>query len=1041
MYHVKRQTTASYARSRFSGSWSWKCYTDGIMSQSKNEKIGDEVAAGAAFAGAYAALNPEQKRAVDTIDGPVMVIAGPGTGKTQILTLRIANILLKTDTVPESILALTFTESGAKAMRERLHRYIGARAYQVPIYTFHGFAGKLIKAYPEAYERIIGGRPATDIEKIVLIETILDNPDIKLLRPSGNISYYVRPIERILGELKKEYVTPDAFVQIIATQEQALLDIEQYHVKGAHKGKERGDYTKAAKVITKNRELLFVYRQYEASLRAARLYDFEDMIAETVIALETQPDMLRDLQEQYQYILADEHQDVNGAQNRILESLASYHDSPNIFVVGDEKQAIYRFQGASLENFLYFGDRFLGTTTIALTENYRSGQAVLDVAHSLVKVDAGPLAALRVPLSAAVVPESIIERRSFSHQAIEDEWVVQNIKAAIEAGVSPAEIAVIVRSNREVETYTSLLRQSGITVEASADGDILTHPITLAVEALMSAVLLLRDEAALFVVLHGAYWGLSIPDVVKITRARSFDTSLFSILENSEKLQVLAVENISAAKNIATVIATARTRMVSEAPHRVLQYLLQASGFLRHVTIHNPVEGERVVRRLYDEVESMVVSDSASTLGMVRDILAQRRAYNLPLSAPYIATNTVAVQVMTAHKSKGLEFSQVYIPHLQDSIWGGGRHSETFIIPLSSASDTPDAFNDELRLLYVAITRAKTAVYFSSAEMSATSKALVPTRFFDVLDETLVSSVSVSRVESLFSPLASLMQRSTPRQIDTDFILQSLTTKGFSATSFNNCVANPWNYVYRNVLRIPEVQATHLQFGTAIHAVLESATKYHTTHSKLPNATFIKNKLEVALARLPFSTNEFVRHLELGLTMLYPYLEHVAQTLPAQTVEELTIKVLLPTGIPELPMLPLTGNLDRLDIGTDGRAYRVVDYKTGKPKTRNDIEGKTASSDGAYKRQLVFYTLLLSLYGDARYLTNTGVLSFVQSAAKGSVKEEMFTINAQEVAALRLQIIETVGMLLRGDFLTDSTLAAESKYAELARALIGRMTA
>ena len=183
-----------------------------------------------------------------------------------------------------------------------------------------------------------------------------------------------------------------------------------------------------------------------------------------------------------------------------------------------------------------------------------------------------------------------------------------------------------------------------------------------------------------------------------------------------------------------------------------------------------------------------------------------------------------------------------------------------------------------------------------------------------------------------------------------------------------------------------------------------------------------------------------MRHLELGLTMLYPYLEHIVETLPVKTVEELSIKVFLPTGIVELPMLPLTGNLDRLDIGEDGQAYRVVDYKTGKPKTRNDIEGKTASSNGAYKRQLVFYTLLLSLYGDDRYMTNTGVLSFVQSATKGKVKEETFVIEGSEVEALRLQIIESVQMLIRGDFLTDVGLASESKYSVLAQALIERRT-
>ncbi len=140
----------------------------------------------AAFNDAYTSLNEAQKRAVDTIEGPVMVIAGPGTGKTQILTLRIANILLKTDVRPENILALTFTESGAKAMRERLYRYIGQPSYRVAIFTFHAFAQRLINDHPEAYGRLIGSVPASGLQKIEILETILAMPDIRLLRPLGN---------------------------------------------------------------------------------------------------------------------------------------------------------------------------------------------------------------------------------------------------------------------------------------------------------------------------------------------------------------------------------------------------------------------------------------------------------------------------------------------------------------------------------------------------------------------------------------------------------------------------------------------------------------------------------------------------------------------------------------------------------------------------------------------------------------------------------------------------------------------------------------
>ena len=591
-----------------------------------------------------------------------MVVAGPGTGKTQILTLRIANILIQTDTAPESILALTFTESGAKAMRERLRRYIGATAYQVPIYTFHGFAEQLISRYPDSYHRVIGGRPANELEKITLLENILDNPAIKLLRPMGNPQYYVPHILRIVGQLKQEYVTPDTFAEIIAQQEVELQGIEKMHEKGAHTGKVRGEYSKKEKSIEKNRELLFVYRQYEALLSEQNLYDFDDMIVETVKALTAEEDMLRDLQEQYQYILADEHQDVNGSQNKILELLAAFHDSPNIFAVGDEKQAVYRFQGASLENFLYFTEQFPGTTVISLTSNYRSGQPILDAAHSLVEVaEPGPLKDLRVPLTAQAVAGASVTQRTFVHQAVEDTWLSNQIQLQVTAGTELKEIAVIVRTNKEVETVSALLRKAGFPVTASADGDILQHPITQAVQSLINAVITEKNEQALFAVLHGAYWGISVSDLVKVLSARSYDVSLWSILTDVKVLESLQVDDIPSLQKVVMVIEAAREKEVHEAPHRVLEFVLQQSGLLRHVMKHDPFEGTRVLRRLYDEIEELVIRDGVGTLRAVSQTFATLQAYRLRLNAPFIETNDQAIQVMTAHKSKGLEFSTVFI--------------------------------------------------------------------------------------------------------------------------------------------------------------------------------------------------------------------------------------------------------------------------------------------------------------------------------------------------------------------------------------------
>lgn len=986
----------------------------------------------AAFNDAYASLNAAQKEAVDTIDGPVLVVAGPGTGKTQILTLRIANILRQTDTAPENILALTFTESGAKAMRERLRRYVGAIAYRVPIFTFHGFAGQLIAQYPDSYQKVIGGRPANDLDVIQILETILDNPDFAALRPPNSPHYYVPSLRNIIGTLKQEYVTPDRLRTIVTEQEEELSDIPKLHEKGAYKGKIRGEYTKLEKTITKNQELIMVYEQYEALLRERQLFDFNDMLLETVAALKQNEDMLRDVQEMYQYVLADEHQDVNGTQNTLLELLVSYHERPNIFAVGDEKQAIYRFQGASLENFLYFEERFVGTKTIALTENYRSGQTILDLAHSLVAVEEGPLKDLRVPLKAALVAESAVAYREFAHQAVEDDWLVEAVAATIAVGTTAEEVAVIVRTNAEVEQLSGRLRKAGLSVTASADGDILTHPITKQVENLIAGIVSPNNESALFTLMQAPYWGLSFTDTARICAARNYDWPLARLLGDTAELARLGVQDPDAAGQILTVLQTAQRAGSTQALQQVLEQVLHDSGLLTHVLETDPIAGVRVIRRLYDEVESLVVSGEVRDLADVARAFSARQAYNVPLTAPYINTNPHAVQVMTAHKSKGLEFAEVFMPHVVDSSWGGNTPRQMFSIPLTKpqSGEATDRIDDERRLLYVGMTRAKTKLHLSSSAQNSAGKVLTPSRLVSGLDTAYYETVSTDEQATAFDPAAAIAS-STPAQIDQTLIAELFAARGFSATSLNNYLISPWNYLYRNILRIPETQGPALQYGTVVHNVLERITQAYTTEGALPNATTQKQWLERELGRLPLSQADYTAMHERALATLTRYSEHLASALPARTSEELKLSVSLATDLPECPEVLLTGKLDRLDWDDDGTVRCVVDYKTGKPRTRNVIEGKTASSDGGYKRQLVFYALLLELHGDERYQTRDMTLSFVEATTKGEIKEEHFTITDEEIATLKTEVIAAAKAIADGSAWQTPCDPTVSDYCDL----------
>lgn len=1000
------------------------CAILGIMSDISAQKK--------AFQKGYNLLNSAQKQAVDTIDGPVMVIAGPGTGKTQILSLRIANIIRLTDTAPESILALTFTDSGAQAMRERLRLYLGADAYRVPIYTFHGFAEQLIRRYPDAYERVVGGSPLTELEKLQGMEQILASQPFRYLRPIGQSSWYIKPVLHILSDLKREYINPDGLAAIIARQETELAQTPKIHEKGAHKGKVRGAYTELEKTVAKNQELLTVYRMYEAWLRETNRYDFDDMITETVAAMQRDEGMLRMLQESYQYVLADEHQDVNQSQNQILLHLCSYHSQPNIFVVGDEKQAIYRFQGASLENFLYFENHFPGTTVIQLTENYRSGQDILDTTQAVIEIDDPLVADLRVPLKAALVEKSLVTQRVFTHSLLEDMWVAKEVAQCLERGVAPAEIAIIVRTNREVEALAAQLRQKNIPVTASAEGDIHTHPVTQMLRALITTISKPQDETALAKVLHGSYWGISRDDLVRVLAARHYQQTLWEVVSNQEVLQQAQVANIPAVQRVAEVLERARVDSGRISPLRVIEQLVLNSGFLQYVNQSNPLEGSRIIRRFYDEIESLIRSGEATSVKDIAQALLIHDQYAIGLRAPFITTATNAVQVMTAHRSKGLEFTVVFVPHLTDNAWGGSSQRSTFKIPLNKTSGSVDQVDDDRRLLYVAMTRAKEFLYLSHAANTIDGKERSGTRLLVERMEGLPLKVeSTSDFEKSVDMTDTILPMITDTQIDAEVVLTILSERGLSATSFNNYQKNFWTYFYRNIVRIPEVAPLHMQFGTAVHNVLEKVVAMYDSTKKSPSDTLIKELIDQSLSTLPVTTEEFTQLHEKAFTALCQYIPPMIDLLSTaqHSQVELSVRVLLPVADSSLAELPLTGKIDRIDYRPDGSILRVVDYKTGKPKTRNTIIGNTKAGDASYLQQLRFYALLLSLRGEHHEEIDY-TLSFVEPGTNGRIVEESFRVTEEEINSLQKEIEDFVGSISRGDVFRTACNPDECDYCD-----------
>jgi DNA helicase-2/ATP-dependent DNA helicase PcrA len=957
----------------------------------------------------YRALNQEQKRAVDAVDGPVMVIAGPGTGKTQILTLRIANILLKTDTKPENVLALTYTESGAHNMKKRLAEIVGSAAYKVTISTFHGFANELIARYPEKFPNIIGGVPVTEVEAITMIKSILDDGIAKALRLPGDSYYYVDPALRSLHTLKREGFTPEAFDQLLNDEERAIASApDRVHEKGAYKGRVKKDYIDAERSLLRSRALAELYHEYQARLRAMKRFDYEDMILETVRAMETDNDFLLVLQEEYQYLLADEHQDTNNAQNRIIELLASFHASPNLFIVGDEKQAIYRFQGASLSNFLYFQEKYPDVLYIKLSENYRSTQRILDSAQALITSDASDAEMrLRIPLVAKNSGdgggEAPIMVAHLGTPRAELEFIVQSIAAHRRAGDALEEIAVLARKNSDIRELGLVLAKAGIPYHMLSEQDILEDEDVKKLIRLLRAIVYFGDDEFLVDALGSDFFRLDHLDIWRMIRASSSQKcSVHELMQHVERLAEIGVSRPEVFVTIYDRFHLWHVGMKNLHILPLVEDVIRDSGLLAEL-LSKP-EGSarlRAIDRLYDELQSLAAREPDYSLVTFLSHLETLREYKKGLETK-AAEERPGVRLMSAHKAKGLEFDHVFIMNTNERAWEGrGKrtHFRTHLVN-SPIEDTQDK-NDERRLFYVALTRARRSVILTLSETDQSGKAAIPSRFITDIDPALLLHTS---------PLVVLNEGGRygervllePRALDREFIRSRFLEQGLNATALNNFLDCHWKYVHQNLLRVPGAPNKYMIVGTAIHAALRVFFDAWRVGETMTVEKVIE-RFMWSLERQPLSRADRLAMEEKGHKALQGYFAYYKNSWPRTIKNEYRIEgVFLDLDIDgAIVQIPLKGSLDKVEI--DGDRVNVIDYKTGKPKSRNALLGQTKDENKDYLRQLTFYKLLLSKFDKEKYVMETGTIEFVEPNESGKYVRETFLITDEEVHEVEAQ--------------------------------------
>lgn len=994
----------------------------------------------------YKKLNPEQKEAVDTIEGPVMVVAGPGTGKTQILTLRIANIVAQSDTEPEQILALTFTESGVVAMRKRLVSIMGQDAYRVGIYTFHSFANSVIQNNPEEFPHIIGAQAITDIDQIAVLESILQEHDFKRLKPFGDIFYYLKTIKSKISELKREGVSVDEFDAIVEKAQKDFDAIDDlYHEKGAHAGKMKGKYTDLQKQIEKNQDLSVIYRMYQDRLHAEKAYDFDDMIMELLRALRENEDLLVSLQEEHQYVLVDEHQDTNNAQNKILERLVNFHDNPNLFVVGDEKQSIFRFQGASVENFFYFRDQYPEAKLITLQQNYRSTQTILHAADSL------------IPASQALQsnngsPEKQIGIAEFEDEKQEHVYIAERIMDVIESGVEPSEIAVLYRNNKDAFPIAAVLEKHGIKHVIESDNDILSIPVVQDVLRLLEAVEAFEPESFARL-LYAEFIGLDPFDVTRIVRSaqQKRKKMLVDILASEKDLKDIGVskESIPICVDLAAKIKTWKQASQTKTAVSFLEQMLRESGVLENIMAKpEPAEALDAIDAFFDIARSLERANADATATDLWQHVVLLRQHDLNIKTKKGSSKTGFVRLMTAHRSKGLEFEHVFIPGVVDGVWGNAKKRE--MLPLLEdvykMTDTDvevdsQQTDDERRLFFVALTRAKHAVMLSYATMRGDGRETLPSQFIGEIKQEHVEMVDTTDFVSswpekqsvLFKEniVAGLQNKEYAEQMK-EFIREKLFSQGLSVSALNNYLKSPWLFFFRNLVRMPSAQTRSQIYGNAVHDTLEHFFNIGKQQGGDPGVATLLELYEKKLQSQTVSKHDYDELLQKGLSSLENWYKERSETWTFDVRNEFRINGVHLRGDTE--NIRLTGILDKLEFVSDAHV-RVVDYKTGKPKTEGQVRGTTKDSDGEYYRQLIFYKLLLRYFADGQYVMDSAQLEFIEPDTKGGLRHYEFAISDEEVDELENLIEKVVEELLSLSFWATEPSEHDEEYHELIKRL------
>lgn len=878
-------------------------------------------------------LNSAQAKAVTHNKGPALVVAGAGTGKTTVITRRIAWLIASGKARPDEILALTFTDKAAREMEERVDHLLPYGVVSTNIMTFHALGDQILRDQALEIGISTDFQVMTGFQQIIFLQQILPELELDHYAPLGNPYQFLEALTQHFSRLKDECITPTVYREFADSKAVAAQTEE--------------DRAEAERI----RELAFAYSVYTDQARSQAKLDFGDQISLTIELFKARPRILADYQARFKYIMVDEYQDTNFAQNELVKMLSEKHH--NIMVVGDDDQSIYRFRGAAIANILQFKDQYPKMKQIVMTENYRSTQEILDVSHAAVShnnpdrlevqngIDKRLVGFAHGPnpelLQAPTLPEEM-------------QIVAKKVAALIKEGTEPREIGILMRKNSQSGAIMLALEAEGIMAETSQRENLFERA---EVKALLNFVAVMndpKDSAALYGLMAGDIYQMKLHSLVSLTsQARREHVSIEAYLRgmnDSDGDIARVLEHIDEYRSYASELSAGQ----------LLYKFIHEQGYL----------GGLLEAASNSNDAALKIQNIAQFFGLIREFenisldptiyhfwayVTEMKGSDAEILATESPLDQKAVRIMTAHKAKGLEFEAVFIPSLVAEVFPSRRMSEKIQIPdglIAVDSSREWHVAEERRLFYVALTRAKRHLYLSCSYDHGGARLRKMSPF---IAEAL-GAVAPMSLEAKTGAIETISQFAVLKKPEHDLTAHLYEDGWLNLTphQIDDYLRDPEKFWLFHVLKLPQGPFHALVYGSAVHHAIEFYYRGRLNGRKVP----LK---DVQLAFVDaWSSEGFVskRHeeqrLARGREVIKRFYEREKQAELPQSVE-------LPFSlvIPELKVR-ISGRYDAVFAhpvkGSTDKAIEIRDFKTSQVKDQAAAERKLKDSI-----QLAIYAL------------------------------------------------------------------------------------